>query len=290
MKKTLVSFDWALKNVLRDKANFDITSGLLSELLGRKVAVKDVLESESNQAGPNDKSNRLDLKVKIDGGELAIFEVQSNRESDFFHRILYGTSKTVTEQMSKGGRYSKIKKVYSIDVVYFNLGKGADYIYRGTTAFKGLHNNKTLKLSAKETKFLNHPVPVEGADAGVLFPEYYLIYPNKFDENIKSKFDEWVYFFKTSEIDTKFTAAGIKRAGEVMDVARMTESERWDYEHSEKARMIADSEIESAKVEGWLEGEARGEARGEAKGRAEIAALIEQGATLDDIKKRLGIK
>ena len=55
MEKTLMSFDWALKSVLRDKANFDVLNGLLSELLKKKVVVKEILESESNKSHKDDR-------------------------------------------------------------------------------------------------------------------------------------------------------------------------------------------------------------------------------------------
>ncbi|MDR2577526.1 MAG: Rpn family recombination-promoting nuclease/putative transposase, partial [Chitinispirillales bacterium] len=128
MKHTLISFDYAMKGILRDKANFVVLSGLLSELLGRDVAVFEILESESNAESRFGKSNKLDLKAKIDGGEIAIFEIQTGTQNDFFHRILFGTSKAVVEQLHRGDGYWKIKKVYSIDIVYFELGKGSDYI------------------------------------------------------------------------------------------------------------------------------------------------------------------
>ena len=39
MERTIISFEYAIKYILRDKANFDILSGFLSELLKRQVSV-----------------------------------------------------------------------------------------------------------------------------------------------------------------------------------------------------------------------------------------------------------
>ena len=64
-------------------------------------------------------------------GELVIIEVQNNRELDYFHRMLYGTSKAITEYMNQGDPYAKVKKVYSVNIVYFDLGQGDDYVYHG---------------------------------------------------------------------------------------------------------------------------------------------------------------
>jgi predicted transposase/invertase (TIGR01784 family) len=285
MKKTLISFDWAMKNVLRDKANFDILSGLLSELLGKKVVVQELLESESNSANETGKTNKLDLKAKIESGEIAIFEIQVDRERDFFHRILFGTSKAVVEQLYKGDEYGKIQKVYSIDIVYFELGKGSDYIYHGTTDFKGVHNDEILLLSEKEMKYLPHKIQ-EKESVSVLFPEYYLIYPNKFDENIKNKFDEWVYLFKNSIVDTDFSAAGIQAAGEALDVRKMNMQERINYDDYLKYERVRSNEITTAKEEGLVEGEKKGK-----KQKAiEIAKNLKlDGMPIEKISKLTGL-
>ena len=63
---TLVRFDWAIKYLLRNKANFDILEGFLSELLKRDIRIESVLESESNKITAEDKFNRVDLLVEAD--------------------------------------------------------------------------------------------------------------------------------------------------------------------------------------------------------------------------------
>ena len=63
-KRKLISFDWAIKRILRSKANFDILEGFLSELLFEDITILEILESESNQEQKDDKFNRLDIKVK----------------------------------------------------------------------------------------------------------------------------------------------------------------------------------------------------------------------------------
>lgn len=284
MKRTLVSFDWAMKGILRDKTNFVALSGLLTELLGKNIVVYEIVESESNSDNKDGKTNRLDLKAKINNGEFAIFELQVDKERDFFHRILFGTSKTVVEQIHKGEDFENIKKIYSIAIVYFELGKGSDYIYHGTTDFKGLHNNETLVLSEKEMKFLPQPV-LENQSAGVLFPEYYLIYPNRFNDDVKNKIDEWIHAFKTSEVESHFTAAGIQEFGEALDIRKMSDQERIAYEDFLKHERVRSNEITTAKADGYTEGHAEGHAEGMAK----VFELLEKGVPLAEARKRLGI-
>ena len=75
MTRKLISFDWAIKKILRSKANFAILEGFLSELLYTDISILAVLESESNQEERGYKFNRIDLKVKDADGKLYLIEV-----------------------------------------------------------------------------------------------------------------------------------------------------------------------------------------------------------------------
>ena len=89
----LISFDWAMKRLLLDKANHAVLEGLMTSLLNEKFTIVRFLESESNQEDENDKFNRVDI---------------------------------LTEN-------EKVRKVYSINIVYFTLGQAKDYVYHGKT-------------------------------------------------------------------------------------------------------------------------------------------------------------
>ena len=125
MERTIISFDYAIKDILRDKANFDILSGFLTELIEKPVSVQEVLESEGNPGGASGKVNRLDLKAKIDDGELAVFEIQFFDQIDFLGKILFNACKAVVEQVSSGELYD-VKKVFSINIAYFGMGARDD--------------------------------------------------------------------------------------------------------------------------------------------------------------------
>ena len=130
--KNLIRFDWAVKRLLRNKANFVILEGFLSELLSEDIFIQEILESEGNKENKYAKFNRVDLLVINLKGELIIIEVQNDKEHDYLLRILFGTSKLLIENISEGMQYSQIKKIYSVNIVYFDLGQGDDYIYHGT--------------------------------------------------------------------------------------------------------------------------------------------------------------
>lgn len=223
MKKH-IRFDWAIKRLIRNKADFGILEGFLSELIGEDIRIEAVLESESNQQAETKKFNRVDLLVENSKKELIIIEIQNSHELDYFLRILFGKSKAITEYIKEGESYSKIKKVISVNIIYFNLGQGADYVYKGTTNFRGIYKNDDLELSPAQKKLFGKQTIAD------LYPEIYLIKVNQFDDVAKNTLDEWIYFFKNSEIKDSFKARGLKEANEKLRVANLPDDERKTYE------------------------------------------------------------
>ncbi|MCF8372795.1 MAG: Rpn family recombination-promoting nuclease/putative transposase [Bacteroidales bacterium] len=244
-----IRFDWAIKRLLRQKANFVVLEGFLSELLKQDVTITEILESSGNQEDENDKYNIVDILVKNTRGELMLIEVQNNKEVDYFHRMNYGQAKLLTEHISAGDKYEKIKKVFSINIVYFDLGQGEDYVYKGTTNFVGLHKKDTLQLSAEQKEV--YPIK-EVAD---IYTTYYLLKVNAFDGVARDTLDEWIYFLKNSEIRDEFRAKGLAEAKKVMREVNMSPSEKREYERYIKSTRIAHGEIWSARIEGKMETE-----------------------------------
>ena len=223
MSKRLIRFDWAVKKLLRNKANFVVLEGFLSELLFDDIKIQKILESESNQETENDKYNRVDILTQNSKNELIIVEIQNTYEIDFFHQMIYGTSKALIENISLGQPYSEIKKVISINVVYFDLGQGKDYIYKGKTNFEGLHEKDTLQLSIQQKQTFTKK------EISDFFPEYYIIKVNKFNDIVKDTLDEWVYFLKNSEVKDEFKAKGLAEAKEGLDIMRLDKEQQYGY-------------------------------------------------------------
>lgn len=124
--RTLVSFDWAMKSILRDKANFDVLEGFLTTLLNQEIKVLSLLESETNAQSDQDKFNRVDLLVQDDQGEIIFIDIQHNRDAQYLKHLLYGASKLIVENLQLGESFANVKKVISICILYFLLGEGED--------------------------------------------------------------------------------------------------------------------------------------------------------------------
>ncbi len=234
--QSLIRFDWAMKKLLRNKANFDVLEGFLSELLSEDIVIIKILESEANKKDKDDKHNQVDIFVENSKGELIIIEIQNSKQWDYFHRILYGTSKAITEYIGIGDAYAKVKKIISITIAYFDLGQGKDYVYHGTTQFRGIHYGDLLNLA----KIQKETYDVE--KIAEIYPEYWIIKVDKFDGVIQNKLDEWIYFFKHSALPENYSAKGLNEAQEKLDEMQLSPEDKITYNSYLKSLMDLASE------------------------------------------------
>ena len=244
------------------QGQFVVLEGLLTVLLEEKITITEILESESNQDSYDDKFNRVDIKARNSKDEIIIVEVQLSREVYFLERILYGVSKAICEHISLGSDYDKVKKVYSVNILYFDMGTGQDYLYHGKTEFKGVFSNDILRISRKQQNtFRKWP-------AGNIFPEYYLIRVNQFNELAKTPIEEWMEYIKDGVIKDDTTVPGLQEAREKLRYISMTANERLAYERHLDNIRIQNDVINTAKNDGFAEGEEQGFAKGEEQGFA----------------------
>ncbi|WP_417913587.1 Rpn family recombination-promoting nuclease/putative transposase [Candidatus Electronema sp. JM] len=244
----LIRFDWAIKKLLRDKANFSVLEGFLTAVLDEDVTVVNLLESESNQEDSLDKFNRVDLLVENSKGELLLIEVQVKSEYDFFHRIAYGVAKLMTEYLEKGQPYREIKKIISVSITYFSLGIGTDYLYYGSTNFVGVHSKDILSLSNRQQELFGI------SDVRKIFPEHYLIRVEDFPDKVQSGLDEWIYMLKHSEVRPDFRAKHIQEASARLRMMNLDEPQRKAYDEYMLNMSYQQSMLWSSKEEGRTEG------------------------------------
>ena len=270
-----IRFDWAIKRLLRQKANFGVLEGFLTVFLGEPITIVELLESESNQLSEGDKFNRVDIKARNSKGEIIIIEVQNTRELYYLERVLYGVAKAITEHINLGDSYGEVKKVYSISILYFDLGVGSDYLYHGQNQFIGVHTGDHLQIRTKERNAIVTRLPSE------IFPEYILIRVNEFDKVAVTPLDEWMRYLKDGVIAPDTTAPGLGEAREKLRYYSMTDKERHAYDEHLNAVMIQNDVLNTAKMEGRMEGLVEGRAEGLEKGRTE-GRMVER---LDNAKK-----
>jgi hypothetical protein len=212
-EQTLVSFDWALKGILRDQANFDLLAGFLSALLAEEIQVVTLLESDAGQERAAN-SNRLDLLVQDSRGASMIAVLQSSYSSRDLIRLPIEAAHLIMQHLEAGKRYG-VRKVISIRLCHFALGaddENRDYVYHGVNQFHGQHDGAYPDREA------------------AIFPEYYLIVPEQFPDEVKNVLDEWIYFFKHGAILAEFQANQLQTARQKLDLRQLSDAERRDHD------------------------------------------------------------
>ena len=252
LKDHCIRFDWAIKRLLRQKANFGVLEGFLTVFLNEKVEIVEILESEGNQEAADDKFNRVDIKAKNSKGEIIIVEVQNTSELHYLERILYGVAKAITEHIHLGDTYKEVKKIYSISILYFDLGKGTDYLYHGQNQFTGVHTKDQLVVTAREKNVIVSKNPSE------IFPEYLLVRVNEFNQVAISPLEEWMEYLKNGIIKENTSAPGLREAREKLQYYSMNDAERYAYDEHINAVMIQNDVLGGAREEGFMEGEKSG--------------------------------
>ncbi len=189
----------------------------------------------------------MDILAKDNHGQLILIEVQNEKQHDYFHRMNYGQAKLIAEHISAGDTYDQVKKVYSVNIVYFDLGQGMDYIYIGKNEFRGFHYQDILQLSEKQRQI--YPAK-EVAD---IFTTYYILKINNFDNNSRSTIDEWIYFLKNNEIKDEFRAKGLQEAKEKLRIDNLSGVEKEEYDLYLKDQRNKTSEVKTAFIDGQLE-------------------------------------
>jgi hypothetical protein len=251
----MISFDWALKRLLRQKANFEILEGFLSELLHRRIIIKHIGKNESNQAAKYDETMRMEIFAEADGVEPVIIELQFDYPYNYFQRAIYGACQSIIERVHNGDdAYSKLSRAYSVNIIYSDIGVSVsnDYIYRGNKTFTGIHTNDALILNDRQRKIYG------GTLSDELEPEYYIIKVLNFevpgigyDCEIKDTLDEWMFYLSVQKIRDEFTAQGMDKARKVLNFGNLCDEERRVYDRRTHSDRVNTGVLHTALLEGY---------------------------------------
>lgn len=250
LRDKCIRFDWAVSRLLHQKANFGVLESFLTVFLGEPIKIVEVLENEDNQLLSDDKFYRMEIKAKNSNGEDILVEIQNMTRLYYLERLFYGVPKPISGLVNLNDTCKEVKKVYSISILYFDFGKGSDYIYVGQNNFVGLHTKDNLIISTKEKDTIVRKSPAE------IFPTYMLVRVNEFNKVAVSPIEEWVDYLKNGVIKPDTTAPGLQEAREKLRYYSMSDAERHAYDEHVNAIMIQNDVLGNAKLEGRAEGRA----------------------------------
>jgi len=251
MDKPLISFDYAIKYLLKNKGDYDIIEGFISALFAAEgyppIRINALLESESNKESLELKKSIADLVVEDADGNKYIVEIERAYTPNFMHKACFNSSRLVIDGIYGNQDYTSIKKVFHISLLYFTTKQMQRPIYHGKTI---IHEVDTA-----------HPVDIRIANQGLImfdtpniFPEYFFISVPMFDDVIHGEIDEWLYVMKHSDTKESFKSPYMKKVAERLTVLKMNTDERNTYFHYLKEAVHSQDVLTAA--------EAKGEARG----------------------------
>ena len=257
LRDKCIRFDWAVSRLLHHKANFGVLESFLTVFLGEPIKIVEVLENEDNQLLSDDKFYRMEVKAKNSNGEDILVEIQNMTRLYYLERLFYGVPKAISELVNLNDTCKEVKKVYSISILYFDLGKGSDYVYVGQNNFVGLHTKDNLIISTREKD------TIVSKSTSEIDTTYILVRLNEFNKVAKSPIEEWIEYLKNGFISPEAKALGLQEAHEKLRYYSMSNAERHAYDEHVNAIMIQNDVLENAMLEGYAEGlaEVRAEER-----------------------------
>jgi len=283
----LISFDCAIKYLLKDKGDYDIVEGFISALISscgyKPVKIKALLESASNKESKELKSSIADLVVEDDADNKYIVEIDRSYTSLFLHKACFNSSRLIVDSISSNDDYSTIKKIIHINLLYFPFGNIKAPLHHGKTVFHEVDKEHPQNLYIAD-------LGMRFFDAQNILPEYFVISVPLFNDVIKDELDEWLYLMKHSEIREDFRSPYMKKVADRLNVLKMTPTERKEYTAYRNESLKERDYIVSAEEKGIEIGRAEGKAEGENKKAIEIALnLLRQNLPLDVISSATGL-
>jgi len=265
-EKPLISFDFAIKFLLKSKEDYEIIEGFLSALFVannyKPVKITALLESESNKEAAHLKKSVADLIVEDTDGNKFIVEIERSFTPNFTHKACFNTARLISDSLSTSQDYSKIQKIFHISLLYFETAGMEKPIYHGKTI---IHEVDT-----------EHPINIDIMNKGIatfenknIFPEYFFISIPRFNDQIRSEMDEWLYMMKNSEVKADFKSPYMARVAKRLKVLRMTDEERIEYHKYLKESAVQEDILNAANSKGLAEGLQKGMSQGLEKGRKE---------------------
>ncbi len=283
----LISFDYAIKYLLKDKNDYEIVEGFISALISscgyKPVKIKALLESASNKESRELKSSIADLIVEDETGNKYIVEIDRSYSSIFLHKACFNSSRLIVDSISTNDDYSTIKKIIHINLLYFPFGNIKAPLHYGKTIFHEVDraHPQSLHIADLGMKFF---------DAHNIFPEYFVISVPLFNDVIKDELDEWLYMMKHSEVKEDFKSPYMKKVAQRLNILKMSPADRKEYSIYRNKSLKERDYIVSAEEKGMAQGMEKGEAKGRAEEKIQIAkAMLLDGDSAEKIAKITGL-
>ncbi|PCJ29205.1 MAG: hypothetical protein COA94_02300 [Rickettsiales bacterium] len=262
-EKPLISFDYAIKFLLKNKEGYEIIEGFISALFAaenyKPVKITALLESESNKERADFKRSIADLVVEDTDGNKYIVEIERSFTTNFMHKACFNSSRLIADNLSVSQDYTNIKKIFHISLLYFETEEMQKPIYHGKTVIHEVDTAHPIDLRVMNqgmVTFENHNV----------FPEYFFISIPRFNDQINQEIDEWLYVMKNAEVKKDFKSPYMAKVAERLSVLKMDDEERNQYYKYLKESVNKEDTLTAALEKGIKKGMKQGREEGREEG------------------------
>lgn len=249
--KPLISFDYAIKYLLKDKGNYDIVEGFISALLKsqgyKDVKIVTLLDTESNKEHKKSRRSLADLIVEDEEKRKYIVEIERNLQPSFIHKACFNTSRLIVDNLAERVDFTEIVKVFHISILYFPIGHGA--VHHGQTIIKDIETHERLTVHIKNPKT---DITVDATD---ILPEYFFISVPLFNDRLEKEIDDWLYIMKHDTVPETFHSPYMQKVADKLSILKMTPEERDSYYYYMKQVYNDRDQLQAAENKGREEGE-----------------------------------
>ena len=269
--------DLAFKKIFGDERHKSILISFLNSVLDFKneQIIVDVSLANPYQVPkiPELKETILDIKATNQKGEEFIVEMQKKDLGDFSKRSLYYTAKAYVAQLPKGNNYTKLKRVYFIGLLNFNIFENENYISRHL-----IINQETQTQDLEDFEF-----------SFIELPKF-----NKSLEELKTVLDKWIFFIKNANDLTMIpqtyqTAKPFKEAFNIATQTTWNTKELEVYEYMALKEFDEINALKTAERKGVEEGKIEGKIEGEKNKQLEIAKNLLDVLDIETIALKTGL-
>ncbi|MEN9302092.1 MAG: hypothetical protein RL264_521 [Bacteroidota bacterium] len=248
--------DFGFKKIFGEETSKPLIIDFLNALLPDNDKIVDLNFKNNEHLGQTDFDRKAiyDIFCENEKGEKFIVELQKAKQNFFKDRTIFYSTFPIREQAEKGDWNYNLKSVYCVGILDFTFD---DY------------------ETEPEKSEVVHTIKLKNQKGKVFYDKLTFIYlemPNfKMKENdLKTRLDQWMYFIKNLEdfqsIPSIFSDAVFNPAFQTAELAKMGQSDLFDYEMNLKIYRDYKSTIDTAFDEGKLEGFQEGEMKGIQKG------------------------
>ncbi len=118
----MVSLDYAIKYLIKDKGNYEIIEGFISAILKDagylSVKITALLESKSNKERKDLKKSIADVIVEDQQGHKYIVGIDRSTTHTFLHKACFNSCRLIVDNISLDQDYSDIKKIFHINLIF----------------------------------------------------------------------------------------------------------------------------------------------------------------------------